>query len=192
MHQYNIPVERISEKYAQLLSKSGNHQGYLCEIEEVSFLPIKMLKSNQFILVLDGVSDVGNIGAMIRTAYALGVDSIVITGLRKIQQEGIARSSAGAFFDMAIFHHENILDLINTLKTMQFTLYGAAMNGQNINQLGSKNGKIALIMGSEGSGINKKVLNRIDTKVSIPMVHGFDSLNVSVAAGIIINRIKND
>jgi 23S rRNA (guanosine2251-2'-O)-methyltransferase len=190
LHKFNIEIERVSPKYAQILAKSGNHQGYLCEVKKKVFLNIKELKNFSFVLILSEVTDVGNMGAMMRTAYALGVEAIVITGIKSVPLDGAARSSSGALFDIPLVHHENILDVMNELKMFGFELYGASMEGLNINTELKLCDKRVLIMGSEEKGLSNKVVKKLDQKISIPMEHSFNSLNVSVAAGILINRMQ--
>jgi 23S rRNA (guanosine2251-2'-O)-methyltransferase len=172
------------------MCKGGNHQGFILKIRDFklsNFDDIK--KSSNFILVLVGLTDVGNIGAIIRTAYALGVDSIIISELNNINLEAIVRSSSGAIFDMNIVLKKNTLDIINEIKQIGFKNYGAGLNGMDEKFL-EVSAKRALFLGNESSGIPKKILSKLDEIVTIDMKRSFDSLNVSVAAGILINRMK--
>jgi 23S rRNA (guanosine2251-2'-O)-methyltransferase len=130
----------------------------------------------------------GNIGAIIRTAYSLGIDTIIVTGINELKWEQVIRMSAGAAIDMPILVIKNILDVINDLKTNKFKIIGADMNGKKSIE---KSEKMALIMGSEGKGLTKKVKSKLDEVVSIEMKREFDSLNVSVASGILLDRIFN-
>lgn len=102
----NIPLLRVDSKKAQALAKGGNHQGYLLEISPLVPLEWNAIKTMQFVLVLCGVNDVGNLGALFRSSYVLGVDGIVICGLKELKQEGVLRASAGAMLDMpfAVVH----------------------------------------------------------------------------------------
>jgi 23S rRNA (guanosine2251-2'-O)-methyltransferase len=131
----------------------------------------------------------GNIGAIIRSAYALGIDLVIITGIKDLKIDRIIRTSAGAAIDMKIIVYQNILELLNILKTKNYFLVGADFNGVC---KPSKKEKIALILGSEGEGLKKRVKEKLDEIVTINMKRDFDSLNVSVAAGILIDRIVND
>ena len=184
--KFGKKIEKIDNKRAQALSKNSNHQGYFLDIE---FNPVDgSYKNSNFILILDKITDMGNIGAIVRTAYSLGVDLIVVTGIKDLKLEAVIRSSAGAFLDMPIKVEQNILDVINEVKMLDFKLVGADMNGKS--KLDYK-GKIALIMGNEGEGLSGKVKSKLDDILSIDMKREFDSLNVSVAAGILIDRISN-
>jgi len=187
LQKFDIPIKITDNKKAQALARGGNHQGYFLDID---FTPkesknIRQLKS---VLILDNITDMGNIGAIIRTAYSLGIDTIIVTGINDLKWENIIRMSAGAAIDMPILVIKNILDVINDLKTNKFKIVGADMNG---NTTIEKSEKMALIMGSEGEGFTKKVKSKLDEIASIEMKREFDSLNVSVASGILMDRIFN-
>jgi 23S rRNA (guanosine2251-2'-O)-methyltransferase len=187
LQKFNIPIKITDNKKAQSLAKGGNHQGYFIDI---NFTPkeSKNIKDLKSVLILDNITDMGNIGAIIRTAYSLGVDTIIITGINELKWENVIRMSAGAAIDMPILVIKNILDVINDLKTNKFKIIGADMGGnKNI----EKTEKMALIMGSEGEGFTKKVKSKLDEIASIEMKRNFDSLNVSVASGILMDRIFN-
>ncbi|WP_273212504.1 23S rRNA (guanosine(2251)-2'-O)-methyltransferase RlmB [Helicobacter rodentium] len=185
----NVPLLRVDSKKAQALAKGGNHQGYLLEIAPLVPLEFNAIKTMGFVLVLCGISDVGNIGALFRTAYVLGVNGIVICGLKDFKQEGVLRASAGALLDMPFAVIHNALDVANELKLAHFTLYGTNAQGTNLMQTPS--GKIALFLGNEGEGLSNKILKKMDKNLAILQKREFDSLNVSVAGAILIDRILN-
>ena len=178
-------INFIDNKTAQKISRNQNHQGYFAKID---FIPKEWDISGNKILVLDNVTDMGNIGAITRTAYALGIDLLIITGINELKWPQVIRTSAGAALDMKILTYQNILDLINILKTKGYIVAGADLGGEC--KIDAE--KIALIMGSEGEGLRKKVKEKLDKILSIDMKNDFDSLNVSVAAGILIDRITNE
>jgi 23S rRNA (guanosine2251-2'-O)-methyltransferase len=186
-----VKITRPDNKKAQGLARGGNHQGFLLEIEPYDFADIKSVKKDDFIVVLDGLSDVGNIGAIVRTCYALGVDSIVVSGLKNFNPEGVVRTSTGAMLDMPVAVYENSYDLANELKQVGFSLVGADMDGYEVKTVEkAQNQKVALFLGSEGKGLSSKLKKKLDLKVSIGMKNNFDSLNVSVAAGILIYELQ--
>jgi 23S rRNA (guanosine2251-2'-O)-methyltransferase len=186
-----VKIIKPDNKKAQSLARGGNHQGYLLEIDEFEFIDFHYLKKEKFILVLDGLTDVGNIGAIIRSAYALGVNGVIICGLKQIDMAPIIRTSAGAALEMPIAFVQNSADIANELKMVDFTLAGADAKGYDVKTVErSKSQKIALFLGSEGKGLSKKVQNKLDIKLSIHMENNFDSLNVSVAAGILIYSLQ--
>ncbi|HFU75655.1 MAG TPA: 23S rRNA (guanosine(2251)-2'-O)-methyltransferase RlmB [Arcobacter sp.] len=186
-----VKIIKPDNKKAQSLARGGNHQGYLLEIDEFEFIDFHYLKKEKFILVLDGLTDVGNIGAIIRSAYALGVNGVIICGFKQIDMAPIIRTSAGAALEMPIAFAQNSADIANELKMVDFTLAGADAKGYDVKTVErSKSQKIALFLGSEGKGLSKKVQNKLDIKLSIHMENNFDSLNVSVAAGILIYSLQ--
>ena len=187
-HKYHNKIKFLEEKWAQSMSKGGNHQGLLVEMEAFEESTFSKIKQSNFIVVLDGLTDVGNIGAIVRSAYALGADAIIVSGVRQLNFAAIARSSSGALLDMPVMITANILDNFNELKQLGFSVYGASMEGENVQEM-TFTSKRVLVLGSEGKGLSGKVLNKIDTIVSIKMKHAFDSLNVSAAAAILIYRM---
>lgn len=185
----NVPLLRVDSKKAQSLARGGNHQGYLLEISPLKPLEFSIVKTMQFVLVLCGINDIGNLGSLFRTSFVLGVDGIVLCGLKEFKQEGAKRTSAGAMLDMPFAFVPNVLDVINELKFASFTLYGTSPKGIHLTQI--PKGKKALFLGNEGEGLSSKVLNKMDTNLMIPQKREFDSLNVSTAGAILIDRIIN-
>lgn len=185
-------IQKIDNKKAQALAKGGNHQGFFLKLKEYFYNSLKEIKDMNFILVLDGLTDVGNIGAIVRTAYSLGVDGIIAANVKTLNNQGIIRTSSGAMLDMPFALYPKSIDLANDLIQSGFTLIGATMDGVDLKKYGKidKTDKVALFLGSEGEGISHKVAKKMDLKVSIAMEHEFDSLNVSVAAGILIYNLK--
>ncbi len=187
--KHDFEVKRIPQNAAQQMSKSGNHQGYLAEVDDIELREVSFLKKQNFVVILSGITDVGNMGAIIRSAYALGVDAVVISGLNKISYEPIVRSSSGALFDMPLLFCKNVHDIMNDLKTMDYLIYGAVVDGEDIRNV-KISSKRVLILGSEGEGIVSRVQKKLDYKVKIKMAHGFDSLNVSAAGAIFMDRMR--
>ncbi len=184
-------IVRPDNKKAQALAKGGNHQGFLLDIDEIEFTHMKDMKKSEFIVVLDGLSDVGNIGAIVRSCYAMGVDGIVICGLKNFYSAPIVRTSSGAMLDMPIAISYSSYDLANELKQVGFSLVGADMEGYEAKEINREKGqKTALFLGSESEGLSNKLKKKLDLKVSIGMANNFDSLNVSAAAAILIYELK--
>ena len=186
-----VKIIRVDNKKAQALSRGGNHQGFLLEIEKFDFYDINQIKTRDFIVVLDGLTDVGNIGAIVRSCYALGVDALVICGLKNFNPVPVIRTSSGTMLDLPISLVENSSDLANELKQQNFSLVGADIDGYDLKTIQrDKDQKIALFLGNEGRGLSNKLKKKLDIKLSIKMENDFDSLNVSVAAGILIYALK--
>ncbi len=188
--KYRPKIKFLENKWAQAKSKGGNHQGILIEIDEFQQSNFEDIKHGKFIVILDSLTDVGNIGAIVRTAYALGVDAIIASGVKQLNYGAITRTSSGALLDMPFMLSKNILDDLNELSQIGFKSYGASSNGVDIKECECADKKL-LVLGSEGDGLSKKVKTKIDNFVSIKMKREFDSLNVSVAGAILIDRIGN-
>jgi len=182
-------VKRIPNEAAQKMCKNANHQGFLADVEDYKLQSYKNFLNKDFVLILSQLTDIGNIGAIIRSAYALGVDAIVVTGIRNLALEGVLRTSTGALFDMPLALEHNIHDVINDFKTSSFTVYGADMGGEDIRNVQVSKKRI-LILGSEGEGLQSRVIKKLDKIVSIKMFNDFNSLNVSVAGAILMDRMR--
>ena len=184
------PIKRVDNQKAQALAHGGNHQGFLADVEEFEFKSIDEIKKQNFIAVLYGLSDVGNIGAIVRTAHALGCGGIVVVA-KNLAMEGVLRASSGAAYEANIALVEDGLSLLNELKQVGFKIYATASGGKNAHEV-KFNQKVALVMGSEGEGLHKKVLAKSDEIVGIKMKNDWDSLNVSAAFAIFCDRIINE
>ncbi len=182
-------IKRIPPEAAGAMCKNASHQGILAEVEEYKLYDYKSFLNYEFVLVLSGLTDVGNIGAIVRSAYALGVDAIIVSGVKSLPLEAVVRTSTGALFDMPFAIETNIHDVMNDLKMSGFCTYGADMGGKDIRDVKIVR-KRALFLGSEGEGLSSRVTSKLDEIVSIKMSHEFDSLNVSVAGAILMDRMR--
>jgi len=182
-------IKFIENRWAQAMSRGGNHQGILLEMDEYRCVPLGEIKDGSFVLVLDTLTDAGNIGAIVRSAYALGVDGIVVTGISRLSFSAVARTSSGALLDMPMVLQSNILDVLNELGQAGHTLYGASMEGIPVEEKVFPSRR-TLVLGSEERGLSKKCRKRLDETLSIRMRREFDSLNVSAAAAIMIHRMS--
>ncbi len=185
-------IHKLDNQKAQALAKGGNHQGYFLKISIFEYTSFQNMKKLNFIVVLDGLTDVGNIGAILRSAYSLGIDGVIASGVKTLKESGIVRTSSGAMLDIAFCKESNTLDIVNELKQAGFTLIGATTDGIDLKKYGNieQSDKVALVIGNEGEGISNKVIKKLDLKVSIAMANNFDSLNVSVATAILIYTLK--
>ena len=182
-------VKRIPNEAAQKMCKNASHQGFLAEVDDYQLQPYDFFLEKKFVLVLSGLTDIGNIGAIVRSAYALGVHAIIACGVKSLPLEHIMRTSTGALVDMPFAIENNVHDVLNDLKMSGFTSYGADMNGMDIRETRIDKKKV-LVLGSEGEGLSSRVVSKLDCAVSIKMSHDFDSLNVSVAAAILMDRMR--
>ncbi|MBV5277677.1 MAG: 23S rRNA (guanosine(2251)-2'-O)-methyltransferase RlmB [Campylobacteraceae bacterium] len=180
----------IDERKAQSMSHGGNHQGFIAEIKDIALSDFDELKKGSFLVILNEVTDVGNIGAIVRSAYAFGADGLIVSGMKSLNLEAIIRTSSAAAFELPIALCPSTLDMINELKQVGFSLYGADSGGVDVREVKFAP-KRALMMGSEGCGIPPKIKDRLDKIISIKMERAFDSLNVSAAAAVLCDRIAN-
>lgn len=182
-------IKRIPEIAAQSMVKGGNHQGFIAEISQVVPYASPFIKKCDFIVVLSSITDMGNIGSLIRSAYALGVQALVISGIKEPNLEAMIRTSSGAALDMPLVIVHNIHDVLHELKQSGFQVYGAVMDGVDVRET-TFAAKRVLVLGNEGEGLSGRVQKSLDVGVSIPMAHDFDSLNVGVAGAILMERMR--
>lgn len=191
MRKLDKPILRLDSKKAQALARGGNHQGFFARITPLESTPFASMKQFQRILVLCGMSDVGNIGAIFRSAYALGVQAVIISHIKSPKIEQILRASSGAMFAMPFCVVDNVLAYMNDLQGAGFCLYGADMGGENVAEFVSSQ-KWALFLGEESQGLYDKIAKKLDKILAIQMHNNFDSLNVSVAAGILMAYLDSN
>ncbi len=182
-------IKRIPNEAAVKMSKNANHQGFLAEVEDYKLHNYQTFLDKDFIVVLAGLTDVGNIGAIVRSAYALGIDAIIVSGIKHLNIEPLLRTSTGALFDMPLAVENNIHNLLNDFKMSGFVSYGADMGGIDIRDAEIVKKRV-LVLGNEGEGLTQRVSSKLDNIVSINMAHDFDSLNVSVAGAILMDRMR--
>ena len=193
-------IELLFTSNKKLDKLSGKiHQGALAQIKPFDLLDFENLlkkndkKKNQIYLLLDGITDVRNFGAIFRSALATDVSGIIVpeNNSASINSDTI-KASAGAIFYVPVSKVSHLNDAIYELKSRDFKIVGLEEKS-SVNIFDEKfNQKTALILGSEGKGINKSTLNIVDKKVSIPMKGEINSLNVSVACGISLYHITRN
>jgi len=183
-----VPVEKLN----RITGK--NHQGVIAFLSEVSYVDITTLLPSIFekgddplILLLDGVSDVRNFGAIARSAECAGVHAIVIpvSGSAAINADAI-KTSAGALHRIPVCRHRDLLTVMRFLKESGLRLFAATEKATDSMYATDMRGPAGLILGSEDTGISAQLLKISDSWVSIPMKGTIASLNVSVAAGVVL------
>ena len=185
-----VPIEKLNN-----LTRK-NHQGIVATISPVKTFNLRDLedaidnKQSNF-LILDNITDTKNFGAIVRSSECLGVNGIIIskTGSSPINGDTI-KSSSGAIFNLPIYKLDHIKDAIFLLKEKNVEIIAADEKSENSFFNFKFKKKIAIIMGSEGKGISKSVLQLCDKTIKIPMKGKIKSLNVSVACGIILAEIQ--
>ncbi len=170
----------------------GNHQGIIIEINDYAYESLEKVMGDEFIVILDHLEDPHNLGAIIRTCEASGVKSIIIPKDRSAQVNGtVMKVSSGALENVKVCQVSNLVNTINKLKDNGYFVYGADMIGKDHKSISYAN-KIVLVIGNEGAGISKLIKDNCDELIKINMLGKINSLNASVAAGILIYGIKKD
>ena len=191
-----IILKQMSRKALDLISCGKSHQGVVafvgakecCTVEEIlNYAESK--NEPPFVIIADCIEDPHNLGAIIRTAECAGAHGIIIPKRRAAGlTESVDKSSAGALEYVNIARVSNIPSTIEYLKSKGLWIYGADMNGENYTSQDLK-GSVALVIGSEGKGISKLVRDKCDFILSLPMKGRINSLNASVAAGILMYEV---
>lgn len=169
----------------------GVHQGIIIDMEDYQYTPLNKIIEKEYdkVLILDHILDPHNFGAIIRTAVAAGFNAIIIPNDRQVLiNSTVVKTSVGAVFDIDIVLVTNLNNTIKILKDNGFWIYGTVMNGEDYREV-DYNGKACLIIGNEEKGISKLVKENCDFLVTIPISPKIDSLNASVAAGILIYEV---
>lgn len=199
-----IITEQSALSYKELVAQVDYHQ--LVQVTEdilknLSSLPSPQLimavvkkghvsikeSSTKHVLLLDNVQDPGNVGTMIRTADAAGFSGVVLgEGTADIYNSKVLRSMQGSHFHIQL-EESNLIEKINELKEQGYQIFATELNNQAISYKEIlKSEKIAIVMGNEGQGVRKEVIEVCDQSVYIPMFGQAESLNVAVAAGIVM------
>ncbi len=184
----NIPIKYMERVKMDALAKN-NHQGVILEIGDYNYCNIDDIIGNKEtckIIILDHLEDPHNLGAIVRTVEASGVDGIILPVNRSVSvNETVMKTSVGTLYDVKICQVTNLNNTIKYLKKKGFWIYGADMDGESYTNINFAP-KSCLIIGNEGNGIARIVRESSDYIVSIPMYGKVNSLNASVAAGILI------
>ncbi len=189
-----VPVSEVADAELTRLCGSDAHRGVLLVVDRPAGAQKASLKrqiqelegEKLLVLVLDGITDPQNLGAILRSADQLHVELVIIPSRRSAQEnQTVSKVSSGASEYVPLAVVPNIVQALEQLKEKGFWIYGADASGQRTDRL-DMNGKVCIVMGSEGSGMHRLVRERCDFLVSIPAAGHVDSFNVSVAAGILL------
>jgi 23S rRNA (guanosine2251-2'-O)-methyltransferase len=182
-----LPLQQIDR-----LAGRGVHNGVVAEVGEgtyADFDEILEREETKFVLLLDGITDPQNFGAILRVADGFGVDLVVTPAHESVGLTPAAvKASAGASEWVAVAQVTNLARAIETLKKKGFWVYAATADGDRADAI-DFSGKVALVMGSEGKGVRRNVLEHSDRTVSIPMFGHVDSFNVASAAAVLCYEV---
>ena len=190
LRKQNIKFELVENKVLDRFTKE-NHQGLVFEVYDYEYYNIKSV-TEDFVVVLDHIEDPHNLGAIIRSCECAGIKSIIIPKDRSCHvNDTVMKISCGAVNNVKIVMVSNLVQTVNGLKNQGYFVYGADMIGDDYRNI-DYSGKKCLIIGNEGKGISDLLKKTCDFIVSIPMKGEINSLNASVAAGIILFKMIGD
>jgi 23S rRNA (guanosine2251-2'-O)-methyltransferase len=186
-----VPVRRVPADALERESRRGVHQGVVAEIEKAAGYSLDEIvrgaSAPPLLVVVDGVEDPHNLGAILRTADAAGADGVIVQSRRSAALDGVAaKASAGAVAHVKIAEVVNIARAVEELKEAGVWTIGLAGEGADCYDAIDYTLPTAVVVGAEGAGIRRLVRERCDRLASIPMRGHVSSLNVSVAAGIVL------
>ncbi len=189
-------IKYVSKERLDEISPTGRHQGVIAVTAAYEYADVDDILKNAedkgekpFIFLLDGIEDPHNLGAIIRTAHQAGAHGVIIPKNRAVGLTStVARTSAGALNYIPVAKVTNLSQTIEELKKKNIWFVCADMDGQVMYDIDLK-GAIGLVIGNEGEGVSRLVREKCDFRASIPMKGQIDSLNASVAAGILAYEI---
>lgn len=191
-----VPVQRVPVQKIDRITRR-NHQGVLAMMAAVTYYRVEHLVpqlfdngENPFIVVLDGVTDVRNFGAVARTCECAGVSAIVIPDRESVSVNADAvKTSAGALNYLPVCREHNLVNAVKFLRDSGFKIVGTSDKNATSYTAADYTGPVAIVLGAEDKGISPEIMKLCDTRVFIPEFGHINSLNVSVAGGIMIYEV---
>ncbi|KRN12763.1 tRNA rRNA methyltransferase [Fructilactobacillus fructivorans] len=189
----HLVISKVPKQKLDLMSDNQNHQGVMLAIASFKYASIDDLFENAqskgekpYFVILDNIADPHNLGSIIRTADAAGVHGIIIPKRRAVGLTStVAKTSAGAIERVPVARVTNLVNTVKELKDRGVWIFGTDMKGTDYRRWDAR-GASALIIGSEGKGIAPLLKKQVDETLTIPMVGDIQSLNASVAAGLVM------
>lgn len=195
IHEKGISFSYVPEERLERFSHQ-NHQGAVARIAPINFVSLEELIENNpnekaTYLLLDGITDARNLGAILRTAAAVGVSGIVLpqTGSAPVNADTV-KTSAGGIFSVPLVKVNHLKDALFLFQAHDIKTVAVSEKAKKTAYEFHFEGPLALIMGSEDKGIQKGLLKMTDTTVKLPMSDQMDSLNVSVACGVVLYEVQ--
>lgn len=169
---------------------SGVHQGIILDIPDYQYYNLEDILDNEIIVVLDHLEDPHNLGAIIRTCEAAGIKGVIIPKNRQVQVNAtVMKTSVGTLDNVSVVAVSNIANTLERLKKEGYWIVGTSLEDSVDYRSIDYSGKIVLVIGNEGKGISQLVSKKCDFLAKIPMYGETNSLNASVATGIMIYEI---
>ena len=188
----SVGVKKVSRQRIEELTRGAVHQGVAARVEPYPYSGLEEILSTPepLILVLDGVTDPRNLGAVLRAADGAGASGVVVPKDRAVGVTAAAvKASAGASEHMRVARETNLKRAIDRMKQAGLWVYAAGTGGTPYTELDLA-GPLALVLGSEGRGVRRLVREACDGEISIPMLGAVESLNVSVAAAVLLYEAR--
>lgn len=190
-----VAISWTSKKSLSEMTEGAVHQGFVLRVASFAYAELDAILaqaeevSNPLLLILDGLTDPHNLGSILRTADATNVTGVLIPKHRAVGVTPVvAKTSTGAVAHVPIARITNLSQTLDKLKAAGFWIFGTDMAGTPSTQWNTQ-GKLALIIGSEGKGISPNVKKQVDEMITIPMSGHVQSLNASVAAAILMYEV---
>jgi 23S rRNA (guanosine2251-2'-O)-methyltransferase len=188
-----VPVRMLPAEQIDRLAGRGVHNGVVADLSEsgyADFDDVVGREGTEFVLILDGITDPQNFGAILRVAEGFGVDLVVIPQHESVGLTPVAvKASAGASQWIPVAQVTNLARAIEALKKAEYWVYAAAAGGDRPEVIDFR-GKVALVLGSEGKGVRRNVLEHCDRVVTIPMQGHVESFNVATAAAVLCYEVR--
>ena len=192
-----VKIEFLPKMVLDKKSTTAHHQGFIADAVEFEYCELEDIidqarnaENQPFVVLLDGIEDPHNFGAIIRSCECAGVDGIVIPKNRACQvNDTVIKTSTGAIANMLIARVTNLKEAIDFFKNNNVWVYAAEADGQDLYSLDLPNAGIGVVIGSEGFGVKPSIKKYCDGVISLPLRGKVNSLNASVACGIIAFEI---
>ena len=184
-------IEVLSDSVFQHVADTKTPQGILCVVNQKEYdLETVLDIENPHFVVLDNLQDPGNLGTIVRTAEAAGVDAVFLSKESvDIYNPKTIRSTMGSIYRMPIIYIEDLLELLSTFKQKGIKSYAAHLEGENSYDKENYQSGTAILIGNEGNGLREEVSNSADTWVRIPMGGKVESLNAAIAASVLMFEV---
>ncbi len=185
-----VKIQFVDKRVLDKNSPDGRHQGFVAETSEFVYSSVEDIlnakRERHFIVVLDGVEDPHNLGSVLRVCECAGADGVIIPKNRSASvNETVVRVSAGASAHVKVARVTNLNQTIELLKKQNIFVFAADMDGRSVYQT-DLSGDVAVVIGGEGGGVSRLTKELCDGVISLPLKGKVNSLNASVAAGIIV------
>lgn len=196
LNKQHVTYRKLSRKAMDNMFEQANHQGIVAKIDDYKTYEVKEILANvpegklPLLVMLDGIEDPHNLGAILRTCDAIGADGVILGKHRSVHlTPTVAKVSTGAIDTVKVAVVTNLSNTIQDLKKDGFWIVGSDFENSVDYRKGTYDVPLVLVVGAEGTGISKLVKKQCDYCVTLPMVGRVSSLNASVACGILLYQI---